>query len=191
MANKIKYGLKNVHYAVATIADDNTATYATPVRIPGAVNLSLDPEGEDTEFHADDIVYWECSTDNGYEGDLEIALVPESFETDVLKAISDSKNVLIEDAEAEPVHFALLFEFAADKKAIRHVMYNCTAARPSVAGQTKENSVEPQTEELSLKARPIHNPALNKNIVKGKTKTDTDETTYTNWYQAVYEPTGL
>ena len=51
-ANKVKYGLKNVHYAVAT-ETGGTLTYATPVPIPGGVSLTLEPKGEKAEFYAD------------------------------------------------------------------------------------------------------------------------------------------
>lgn len=149
MSNKIKYGLKNVYYAVATIAADGSATYAAPVALPGAVSLSMDPQGELTPFHADNIVYYMSSSNNGYEGDLTLAMVPDSFKKDVLGYVEDTKKVLVEDADAEPAHFALLFQFEGDAKAIRRVLYNCVAGRPTDNGNTKEENVSPETDQLS------------------------------------------
>ena len=186
--NKIKYGLKNVYYAVATIADDGSATYGNPVRIPGAVNLSLEPQGDRDPFYADDVEYFVSISNTGYEGDLEIALVPESFEKDVLKAIEDTKKVLFEEVSPEIVHFALLFQFAADKKNIRHCFYNCTAMRPTVEGETKGENIEPKTETLSLRAGSVYFESLDKDIVKAKTKADTDATTYEGWFSSVVTP---
>lgn len=188
MANKIKYGLKNVYYAVATIAADGTATYADPVRIPGAVNLSMDPQGNQTKFYADNIVYWTGVANNGYEGDLEIARVPESFEKDVLGVVEDNKHVLVESADAPTIPFALLFQFEGDEKAVRHVMYNCTATRPNVEGSTKNENTEPQTETLSLTAATVYNSSLAQDIVKARTADNTDTTTYNGWFESVYQP---
>ncbi len=44
MANKIKYGLKNVHAALQTQGEGGAYTYGTPQAIPGAVSMSLDAE---------------------------------------------------------------------------------------------------------------------------------------------------
>lgn len=191
MSNKIKYGLKNVYYAVATIATDGTATYATPVAFPGAVSLSMEPQGEATPFYADNIVYWVGAGNGGYEGDLEVARVIDSFKTDVLGFVADSKDVLVEDLNATAVHFALLFQFEGDEKATKHVMYNCTATRPSAAGSTKEDTITPETESITITATSIYNASLAKDIVKAEANESTDATTYTGWTSAVYLPTAV
>jgi hypothetical protein len=82
--NKVKFGIKNAHYAVATIANDGSATYGTVKPLPGAVSLSLEAQGENTPFYADDIVYYMAAANSGYSGDLELARVPDDFKKDVL-----------------------------------------------------------------------------------------------------------
>lgn len=184
MPNKIKYGLKNVHAAIQT-ETDGVYTYATPVAIPGAVSLSLEAQGEATPFYADDCEYYVSAGNNGYSGDLEIALIPEWFRTDILQETKDSNGVLVETSDGkEAVKFALLFEFAGDVKAVRHVMYNCTVARPAVGSQTKEENIEPQTESLTITSKPRTD-----GLVKSKTGDTTATATYEGWYTDVYVPT--
>lgn len=187
MANKIKYGLKNVYYAKATIAANGSATYDTPVAVPGAVNLSLEPEGDTTPFYADNIVYYTGISNSGYSGTLEMALIPDSFRVDILGEVSDATTGLqYERADVEPSHFALMFQFEGDDAATRHVMYNCVAARPSVASQTKEASVEPVTETLNLTATSVYNSTVDGDLVKGKM--EEGATGYATFFSAVVQP---
>ena len=183
-ANKVKFNLKNAHYALLTLGEDGTATYGTPVPMPGSVSISLDANGEPEIFYADGVAYYVINNNMGYDGDLELAMIPESFRTDVLREQLDSKGVLIENADAELAAFALLFEFDGDQKHIRHVLYNCSASRPGIEGKTNEDSKEVQTETLTVKATPLSN-----GVVKAKTGNTTDATVYANWYKAVYMPT--
>ena len=187
MNNKVKYNLKNVHAAklTETVEDGvTTFSYETPKAIPGAVSLSLDAEGDSSPFYADGIVYFRTSSNNGYSGDLEMALIPEWFRTEILREKLDNKGVLVEKSDVtETEKFALLFEFDGDVKAIRHVLYNCVASRPSIEGETNEDSKEVKTDTLNLQATPLAN-----GYVKAKTGTNTTDDVYNKWYDAVYEP---
>lgn len=184
MGNKVKYNLKNVHAAKLTKTEDGGYTYETPKAIPGAVSISLDAEGDSSPFYADGIVYFRSTANNGYSGDLEIALIPEWFRTEILKEALDKNGVLVESATVtEMEKFALLFEFDGDVRCIRHVLYNCSASRPSIESETKEDAIEPGTEKLSLTADPRED-----GLVKSRTGDATDETTYSNWYKNVYIP---
>ncbi|MBR2765539.1 MAG: phage tail protein [Blautia sp.] len=185
---KIKYGLKNVYYApITAMTDAGVPTYSTPVAWPGAVNLNMEPQGERIVFHADNIEYWTMVPNDGYDGDYESALVPDSFLKDVLGYIEDAAGVLVEDANAKPKEFALLFQFENDDSETRHVMYRISAGRPAVVGATKGENVEPQTETSAFRALAIHNASLDTDIVKAKAKTT--DTPYANWFQSVYIPT--
>ena len=182
--NKVKFNLKNVHYAKLT-ETDGVVTYGAPVGIPGAVSLSLSAEGDTTPFFADGIKYYVSVSNNGYFGDLEIALIPDSFRTDILgDTVDNTAKVVIENALTEPGRFALLFEFDGDQNSIRHVFWNCTATRPSVDGSTTTKSKEVSTEKLTIDAAPLADGR-----VKAKTGSETTEGVYNGWYSEVWEPT--
>lgn len=181
--NKVKFNICNVHYAPITVSEDGTVTFATPVAMPGAVSISMDPTGEPESFYADGVEYYVINNNQGYDGDLELAMIPESFRTDILKEETDDNQVLVENANSETGSFALLFEFDGDIRKIRHVLYNCSASRPSIESKTNEEGKEVQTETLTVKARPMAN-----GYVKAKTGDTTTETVYNNWYKSVYEP---
>lgn len=185
--NKVKFGLKNLYYALAQINEqDNTATYKPPVRWPGAVSLSMAAQGGESKFYADDGIYFATAANNGYSGDLEAALVPKSFLLDVLGEMEDANGVVVDDTNAVPACFALLFEFQGDQHGRRHVLYNCTASRPDVASKTKGETIDPQTEKVTITAAPIHNNELNKDISKASVTADKD--VYKDWFKEVYLP---
>lgn len=183
MANKIKYGIKNVYYAVATAGTGGVLTYATPVAIPGAVSLSMEAQGDTNTFYADNIAYFTSTANNGYQGDLEVALLPDSFRVDVLGEELDTKGFYVESVNGSNIEFALLFQFEGDEAATRHCLYRCTASRPAVSGSTKEESIEPQTESITITAM----PRINDEVIKSRCPSTASD--YATWFSAVVEPT--
>ncbi|KAA0762999.1 major tail protein [Bacillus sp. SH5-2] len=182
--NKVTFGLKNVHYA-SLDTTNGAVKFGVPIRMPGAVELTTEPKGELTEFNADDMVYYSSDNNQGYEGTLSIAIIPEQFAIDVLgEQLDETDGVLHEVANAKGKPFAILFEFDGDEKAVRHVMYSCTASRPTISSKTKGSSAEPNVNELKFVASPIH--INGKPLVKTKTASKTTAAIYDGWYTAVY-----
>ena len=182
-ANKVKFGLKNLYYAKATVTG-NTVTYATPVAIPGAVSLTLDAQGEETNFYADDTKFYNTTNNTGYAGDLEVAKLPDVFFADIFGYAADTDGAIFEDAEIEPAQFALLFEISGDANKKRGVLYLCTASRPSVGSGTLTESKDPVTETISINASPLPADANGTRYVKSSCVEG--DTCYAGWFSAVH-----
>ena len=186
MASKVKYNLKNVHWALAT-----TTGYSSTVSAwPGAVAISLEPQGEDYKFFADGITYFEYHTNNGYEGDLECALVPAAFRKEVLGEVEDSAGNQIELDDVSTVNFALGFQIDGDDNDNFFWFYNCSASRPAVAGSTKEENIEVQTESITFSCKPDPRITLgnSKHPVRAKSG-EASTATAGSWFTAVLVPT--
>lgn len=188
MANKVKFGLKSAAYALATFASDGTVSYGTPVMLPGSVSISLDPQGDMTTFRADNVDYWVGQSNRGYQGDYENALLPDSFRKDVLQESVDANGLLLETVNSDLKHFAFLFQVEGDKSAARHVLYNCTAGRVSISGETTGETTEPQTDTVQITAHPITFATQNRPVVKARVEETTASTAYTSWFSAVQTP---
>lgn len=184
MPNKVKYNLKNVHWALAT-----TGGYSSTVnQWAGAVNISLEPQGEDYTFYADGVAYYEYHANNGYEGDMECALIPQEFKTAVLGEVLDKNGNLIEFDSGEVVNFALGFQIDGDVNDNFYWFYNCSASRPTVAGQTKEESIEVNTETITFSCKPDPRITVgDAHPVKAKSG-DASTATAGSWFSAVVLP---
>ena len=182
--NKYHYDLTDV-YAAELLTDDATegATFGTPQRIYGAVSMELEAQGEITKFRADASDYIVVESNNGYEGDLEMARFPDQMRQDVWgEELVATDNVLIENANVQPKPFALLFQIDGDKTNNLYCLYNCNATRPSVAGSTTNENKEPQTETCTISAVPLEN-----GNVKAATTATTTADVRNNWFKKVYE----
>lgn len=190
MANKVKFGLSNVHIAKITYGTgqngEPTVTYGTPFALPGAVNLTLDAEGDSADFFADNTKYFSSAANNGYSGSLEIAMINDTFRSDILGETVDSKGAYVENKDDTIADFALGFQINGDSKNRRFWFYTVSANRPSTASQTIETSKEPVTDTLDITA--------SARITDGNVKVFMEEsasntTQYNGFFDAVYEKT--
>ena len=183
MANKVKFGLSNCYYAPITDTTGGVYTYGTPVAIPGAVNLSLSPSGDTNDFYADNIIYFTSTANQGYEGDLEIAMIPDSFRTAILGENIDTNGALIETSEDTNTGFAFGFQIEGDKAGRRFWYYNCSVSRPANNGATIESSITPQTDTLTMKAMPRSGDKAVRVFLE---KTDDNTAVYNSFFDSVY-----
>lgn len=177
----MQFNLKNVHYAVHKITDGKVG-FEKPVAVPGAVSLAMEQQGEVSPFYADGIVFYQASSNSGYQGDLEMAMFPDQMMIDIWKNTeTETDHVILENANVEPASFALLFQIDGDAHNRYYCLYNCTATRPGIGGQTNTNTKTPQTQKSTISAAP-----LDDGTIKANTKADTAKAVLDSWFNQVY-----
>src|SRR5690606_4658234 len=189
MANKVRFGLEQVHIAFRKEDVGGEPSWDTPIAIPGAVNFSANPDGGESTFYADNTKYYTRQTNNGYTAELEMALVPDEILAEMLGWEIDSNGMLIEDAEAVPKEFALMTQVQGDVRNRRFVYYRCTASRPTQTHGTTTDTTTPTTETLNLTILPLE--VNGKKLVRGVIEPDgTNEAVYNGFFNAVLLPGG-
>lgn len=178
--NKVRFNLKNVHYALFS-----STGYGTPVAVPGAVSVDLSPTGELSKFYADGITYYQSFDGSGYDGTLEMARITDTMLADVWDfQLGSTSKVLIEMANGESKPFALLFQIDGDADGELYVLYNCTASRPNINSRTNEETKTPVTQSLTLSCAP-----LSTGEITAKTTAATSSTIRSGWFSSVYKET--
>ena len=186
--SKVRFGLSNVYYAPIT-----NSGYGTPVRIPGAVSLSLSVEGSDpSTFWADNIAYYvQAGANGGYTGTLTMALIPDAFKVAILGEVVDDNGMQVEIADASQTSFALMYEVSGDADKKRYCFFNCTASRVAANANTTSDSTDPDTQELEFTAIgkdfTFGGTNVTKSIIKGSA--EESATAYSTWFSAVPTPT--
>lgn len=182
---KVLYGIRKVY--VAKLTENNGAiTYGTPFAVEGATGFSPEPQGDTTIFYADNKIYFRKEQNNGYEGELTLAVTPEEFLIQIMGRTKDSNDVVVENSDDRTARFALMFEGEGDPKNRRFVYWDCSATRPSREFSTTEDSIEVGTESMTITIA----PRSTDNAVGGYVElTDDNAAVYNGWFNAVYETT--
>lgn len=180
-------GMTGATMGSSTSVTEGTTGWGTPQAIEGAVNFTTSPEGDTTEFYADNTKYFTHTSNNGYTGELEIANIPDDILAEMLGMTIDSNGMLVESAGDEPKEFALMGQVQGDQKNRRFVYYRCKASRPGQESSTTKASITPNTDTVSLTILPFeHN---GKKLIKGVMElSDTNSTAYNNFFNAVTLP---
>lgn len=183
--NRVHFGLKNVYYAKITYAS-GIPSWGTPVKCDGAVNLDLSKETGSTDFYADDVKYFHVAANNGYSGSLEMASFSDQMRQDIWgDTVSSTGKLLIEDANADPAEFALMFEIDGDDKADRFCMLRVSADRPGISSSTKADTIEVKTQSCDVSIMPVVDPSVG-SVLNGKVFYRTTSATPTATYDAFY-----
>lgn len=184
-SNKVYFGLS--HCAVAFQKGDGE--FDTPIEIPGAVELTVEPEGEQSVFYADNVAYYTVNSNAGYTGELTMAAFPDEVIAKMLGWLIDEHGALVEDVDGVPTPFALLYEVEGDKKKRRAVLYNVTASRPSEDNSTVEDTAEVTTQVMPFTATVATVGgirAARARIELNEEKSNQEQ--YDGWYTKVYVP---
>ena len=150
MANRVEFGISNLHIGTYSVNTSGTVTLGTPYHQPGAVAFAPEANDENNTFYADDIEYWSEYDFTKVEGDLEVAKFSDEFKTQFLNYVAktDGGIALIKGKTKPNVYIA--FEVKGDAEKRRIIMYNATLGSIKREYKTIEENKEVATETIAV-----------------------------------------
>lgn len=151
MANKVEFGISQLHIGTYTVSGDSV-TLGTPYHQKGAVSFSPEEQSESNNFYADNVIYWSGYSGGSIEGDLEVAMFDDEFKTQFLgyRELTNGGLANVKNASKPNVYVA--FQVEGDAESRRVILYNCSLGAITREYNTIEESKEPATETVAVTA---------------------------------------
>ena len=150
MANKVEFGISELHVGTYTVDDQGAVTLGTPYHQPGAVSFSPEEQSENNTFYADNIAYWSGYSGGTFEGDLEVAKFSDEFKTQFLGYVELTNGGLANVKNAVKPNVYIAFQVEGDAESRRVILYNCALGVIGREFATIEENKEPATETLGV-----------------------------------------
>lgn len=150
MANKVEFGISELHIGTYTVDSGGTVTLGTPYHQKGAVSFSPEEQSNRSDFYADNIVYWAGYSGGSFEGDLEVAKFDDQFKTQFLGYVTLTNGGLANVKNAVKPNVYIAFQVEGDAESRRIIMYNAQLGAITRSFETIEEEKEPATETLAV-----------------------------------------
>ena len=119
---------------------------------------------------------------------MEIAKLPEEFETEILGQRKDANGAIIENVNDKISPFAFMYQVEGDQTGTRFCYYNTTVSRPSTEANTTEDTKTPNTNTLSITT----SARTDTGDVRIKLPySEENKEIYEKFFEKVYEPTEI
>ena len=140
MANKVRFGVSNARYALKTATG-----YGEWKRIPGAVQIQLEPQESQNDFYADNENYFQQPGSASDQVTIELADLPDTAKVDLLGWREVNGNLGL-PVNYKPNEFVLGFQVEGDETTLRVNVFGGKLTRASETHSTKEDTTEPETQ---------------------------------------------
>lgn len=181
--NIVNWGLVASGWAPITVDANGNDVYGPVRKFRGLRSVTFTANGEMVRVYADGATVYIGKANNGYSGSMEFTNPDEEFQRYALGEQVDENGLQYEPLEPPVNRFAFLWEWQGDQKKTRHCMFNCTASRPDLSVTTRGDggtkTAQYQTLNVETAAR------ANDDVVKVRTRSDTDQQVYEDWFNSV------
>ncbi len=187
-------GLDSLYYATVTEAADGTETYGTPQKLAKAISAELSVEIAEAILYADDAAAESIKSFKNGKLTLGIDDIGIDKAQHLTGASVDDNGVLVSTSEDMPPYVAVGFRAQKSNGKYRYFwLYKVQFGVPSVSLQTKGDSISFQTPSIEGTIMRRNKPLGNDKHPWKSEVTEGDsgvsDSTITNWFQSVYEPT--